>query len=93
MKKLFAIAVLIASGFTSASSRVEAPVAPFCPLGVCSVTPAADVSRYLVSQRDTGQCMGNCAAEQGQCMGQCRGDAQCLGYCAASHGRCVARCH
>lgn len=92
MKKLLAIALLIASGLTAASSRTEAPPPPFCPMGSCTAQ-AADVSRYVVAQRDVGQCMGYCASEQGICMARCQGDGQCLGFCAAQHGRCVARCN
>lgn len=45
-----------------------------------------------IRQRDIGQCMGSCGAEQGICIASCQGRANCIANCASSNGRCVASC-
>lgn len=94
MKKIIAIALLLACGLSFADSVGRAPA--MRELGQsCASTPAISMQSTgtVVAQGNTGQCMGNCASEQGMCMGQCMGNGQCIASCAATHGRCVARCN
>jgi hypothetical protein len=50
-------------------------------------------SAPVLVSRGSGQCFGDCAAEQGMCIAQCVGNGRCIGNCAAAHGRCVSRCN
>lgn len=67
-----------------------------CLLGKNNVTqPQSYIEsppQIHIPQRDIGQCMGSCGAEQGICIANCQGRANCVANCANSNGRCVASC-